>query len=155
MSGGARMWSFFPSIHPELVQAVGAVAGLRSPVVPVHRSAAILAFHGTKDRINPYGPGGTHRGNESVPDAARAWALANGITAAPAEVAVSPTLIRTTYSAEGQPGEVTLWASRGAGHTWPSGHLGLLLSILLGRTSPEIDATKSIWEFGLRDVGDP
>jgi poly(3-hydroxybutyrate) depolymerase len=31
MSGGARMPSLFASVHPELVQAAGAVAGLRSP----------------------------------------------------------------------------------------------------------------------------
>ena len=157
MSGGARMSSLFASVHPELVQAVGAVAGLRSPGVPVHRPVPILSFHGTKDRINPYGGSGTRRWNESVPDAARAWALANCVTAPPAEVAVSPTLTRTTYGAEGQPGEVTLWTSRGAraGHTWPGGHLGLLLSLFLGRTSREIDATKSIWEFGLRHAGDP
>ena len=155
MSGGARMSSLFASVHPELVQAVGAVAGLRSPGVPVHRPVPILSFHGTSDRINPYGGSGTQRWNESVPDAARAWALANGITAPPAEVAVSPTLTRTTYGAEGQPGEVTLWTSRGAGHTWPGGHLGLLLSLYLGRTSREIDATKSIWDFGLRHVADP
>lgn len=68
---------------------------------------------------------------------------------------MSPTLTRTTYGAEGQPGEVTLWTSRGAGHTWPGGHLGLLLSLFLGRTSREIDATKSIWEFGLRHADDP
>jgi polyhydroxybutyrate depolymerase len=155
MSGGARMSSLFASVHPELVQAVGAVAGLRSPGVPVHRSVPILSFHGTNDRINPYGGSGTQRWNESVPDAARAWALANGITDPPTEVAVSPTLTRTTYGAEGQPGEVTLWTSRRAGHTWPGAHLGLLLSLFLGRTSREIDATKSIWEFGLRHAGDP
>jgi polyhydroxybutyrate depolymerase len=155
MSGGARMSSLFASVHPELVQAVGAVAGLRSPGVPVHRSVPILSFHGTKDRINPYGGSGTQRWNESVPAAARAWALANGITDPPTEVAVSSTLTGTTYGSEGQPGEVTLWTSRGAGHTWPGGHLGLMLSLSLGRTSREIDATKSIWEFGLRHADDP
>jgi poly(3-hydroxybutyrate) depolymerase len=50
---------------------------------------------------------------------------------------------------------LTLWTSRKAGHTWPGGHLGLLLSLFLGRTSREIDATKSIWEFGLRHADDP
>lgn len=155
MSGGARMSSLFASVHPELVQAVGAVAGLRSPGVAVQRSVPILSFHGTKDRVNPYGGSGTQRWNESVPDAARAWALANGNTDPPTEVAVSSTLTRTTYGAEGQPGEVTLWTSDGAGHTWPGGHLGLMLSLSLGRTSKEIDATKSIWEFGLRHADDP
>jgi polyhydroxybutyrate depolymerase len=155
MSGGARMSCLFASVHPELVQAVGAVAGLRSPGGPVHRSVPILSFHGTNDRINPYGGSGTQRWNESVPDAARAWAQTNGITDPPTEVAVSPTLTRTTYGAEGQSGEVTLWTSRKAGHTWPGGHLGLLLGLFLGRTSREIDATKSIWEFGLHHAGDP
>ena len=155
MSGGARMSSRFASVHPELVQAVGAVAGLRSPGGPVHRAVSILSFHGTKDRINPYGGRGTQRWNESVPEAAQAWALANGITDPPEEVAVSPSLTRTTYGSEGQPGEVTLWTSRGAGHTWPGGHLGLLLTLFLGRTSREIDASESIWEFGVRHADDP
>jgi polyhydroxybutyrate depolymerase len=153
MSGGARMSSLFASVHPELVQAVGAVAGLRSPSVAPHRSVPILSFHGTKDKINPYAGSGTQRWNESVPEAARAWALANGITDAPTEVAVSPTLTRTTYGAPGQLGEVTLWTSRGAGHSWPGGHLGVMLSLYLGRTSKEIDATTSIWEFGLLHAG--
>jgi polyhydroxybutyrate depolymerase len=155
MSGGARMSSLFASVRPELVQAVGAVAGLRSPTAALHRSVPIVAFHGTKDRINPYEGSGTQRWNESVPDAARAWAIANGIASPPEEVAVSPTLTRTTYGAEGQPGEVTLWTSQGAGHTWPGSHLGLLLRLFLGRTSREIDAARSIWEFGRRHADDP
>lgn len=155
MSGGARMSSLVASVHPELVQAVGAVAGLRSPGVQPQRSVPILAFHGTSDRINPYTGSGTQRWNESVPDAARAWALANGIATPAVEVAVSPTLTRTTYGAEGQPGEVTLWTSQGAGHTWPGAQLGLLLRLFLGRTSREIDATQLIWEFGRRHADDP
>ena len=39
MSGGARMSSLFASVHPELVQVVGAVAGLRSPGAAVQRSS--------------------------------------------------------------------------------------------------------------------
>ena len=149
------MSSHFASVHPELVQAVGAVAGLRAPVGPVRRPVPIISFHGTKDRINPYDGSGTQRWNESVPDAAKVWALANGIAARATEVAVSPTLTRTTYGEEGQPGEVTLWTSRGAGHTWPGAHLGPVASLFLGRTSREIDATKTIWEFGLRHTDDP
>ena len=92
MSGGARMSSLFASVHPEIVEAVGAVAGLRSPGVPARRSVPILSFHGTNHRINPHEGSDTQRWNESVPDAARAWAQANGITGPPAEVAVSRTL---------------------------------------------------------------
>lgn len=155
MSGGARMSSLFASVHPDLVQAVGAVAGLRSPDASVSRAVPILSFHGARDRINPYWGSGTQRWNESVPEAAQRWAVANGITSRPREVAVSPTLTRTTYGAEGQPGEVTLWTSRDAGHTWPGARLGPLLWLFLGRTSGEIDATQTIWEFGLQHAGDP
>jgi poly(3-hydroxybutyrate) depolymerase len=40
---------------------------------------------------------------------------------------------------------VTLWVSRGAGHTWPGSRLPIALRLLLGRTSHEIDATEELW----------
>ena len=61
---------------------------------------------------------------------------------------------RTTYGAEGEPGEVTLFTSKGAGHTWPGGHLGLFLRLFLGRTSTEIDATTRIWDFDRAHTGE-
>ena len=148
MSGGARMACHFAWHHAERVSMVGAVAGLRAgtgsgPSQPV----PVLAFHGTADRINPYGGGGTPRWDESVPDAARRWALANGLGDAPSETSVSKTLTRTTYGVEGGQGEVTLWTAQGAGHTWPGARLGLLLRLFLGRTTMEIDATERIWSF--------
>ena len=79
MSGGARMACHFASSYPDEVSMVGAVAGLRSPDGPAGgRPVPVLAFHGTADRINPYDGSGTARWRESVPDAARAWAEANG-----------------------------------------------------------------------------
>jgi hypothetical protein len=35
------------------------------------------------------------------------------------------------------------------------GRISGLLGLFLGRTSREIDASKSIWEFGLRHADDP
>jgi polyhydroxybutyrate depolymerase len=148
MSGGARMSCVLAAARADLVSAVGAVAGLRSggrhtPIRPV----PILAFHGTADRINPYLGGNTPRWDESVEESARHWAAVNGMPEQPEVVAVSPTLTRTTYGAEGEPGEVTLFTSKGAGHTWPGGHPGLFLRLFLGRTSTEVDATSRIWDF--------
>ncbi len=148
MSGGARMASHFAWHHPERVRMVGAVAGLRAGTGdPPSQPVPVLAFHGTADRINPYGGGGTPRWDESVREAARRWAVANGLGDAPSETSVTRTLTQTTYGVEGGPGEVTLWTARGAGHTWPGAHLGLLLRLLLGRTNMEIDATERIWSF--------
>jgi polyhydroxybutyrate depolymerase len=154
MSGGARMSCVLAAARADLVSAVGAVAGLRfdghhTPTRPV----AILAFHGTADRINPYRGGTTPRWDESVEESARHWAAVNRMPEQPEVVAVSPTLTRTTYGTEGQPGEVTLFTSKGAGHTWPGGHLGLFLRLFLGRTSTEIDATSRIWDFARAHAG--
>jgi polyhydroxybutyrate depolymerase len=148
MSGGARMSCVLAAARADLVSSVGAVGGLRSgdghiPTRPV----PVLAFHGTADRINPYLGGNTPRWDESVEESARHWAAANRVPEQPEVVALSPTLTRTTYGAEGKPGEVTLFTSKGAGHTWPGGHLGLFLRLVLGRTSREIDATAKIWDF--------
>jgi polyhydroxybutyrate depolymerase len=109
--------------RPDLVSAVGAVAGLRfeGDHVPV-RPVPILAFHGTADRINPYKGGNTPRWDQSVEESARQWAVANRVLHQPEVVAVSPTLTRATYGVEGNPGEVTLFTSKGAGHTWPGAH---------------------------------
>jgi polyhydroxybutyrate depolymerase len=155
MSGGARMSCVLAAARADLISAVGAVAGLRSGGrhTPT-RAVPILAFHGTADRINPYRGGNTPRWDESVEESARHWAAANGMPEQPAVVAVSPTLSRTTYGAEGEPGEVTLLTSKGAGHTWPGGHLGLFLRLFLGRTSTEIDATSTIWDFAQAHAGE-
>lgn len=35
----------------------------------------------------------------------------------------------------------------GGGHTWPGARAGLIADMILGRTTPEIDASKEIWDF--------
>ncbi|HEX3723420.1 MAG TPA: PHB depolymerase family esterase [Nitrolancea sp.] len=154
MSGGARMSCVFASKHAELVAAVGAVGGLRAPSIatPVRR-VPVIAFHGTADRINPYAGGLDERWDESVPEATRRWAMANGVAETSSEARIGKSLTRTTYGVEGQPGEVTLWTIDGAGHIWPGGSARLFLRLLLGPVSQEINATDEIWRFYQRHVG--
>ena len=67
------------------VRVLGAVAALRMPAVArLDHPLRVVAFHGTRDRFNPYGGGPTARWNESVLDAASAWARANGHSPDPA-----------------------------------------------------------------------
>lgn len=146
MSGGARMSSLFASSHPDQVLLLGAVAGLRAPARPnIGQPVRVVAFHGTADRINPFAGGTTSRWYESVPDAAKAWAAAEGRHTGPHVDEVSSTLTRYSFGADDEPGAVTLWVSKGAGHTWPGTRLPLLLRLYLGRTSQEVDATAEIW----------
>jgi polyhydroxybutyrate depolymerase len=146
MSGGARMSSWFAARHPETVMVLGAVAGLRAPPVGIlERPVRVVAFHGTSDRINPFGGSGTVRWDQSVTDAASAWARANGHRTEAVQEPVTPRVTRLDFGDEDEPGAVTLWVCQGAGHTWPGSRLPIFLKLFLGQTSHEVDATAEIW----------
>jgi len=152
------MASRFASLHPESVRALGAVAGLRAPAqTRLAHPLQVVAFHGTADRINPFAGSGTERWDESVPDAAVAWARALGLASEPARHELTDHLTRMDFGNSTQGPAVTLFVSQGAGHTWPGSRLRLVpvsplfplsplfLRLILGRTSKEIDATTEIW----------
>lgn len=146
MSGGARMASRFSSSGRTPVRVLGAVAGLRRPAVERLASPVrVVAFHGTRDRINPYDGGRTARWDESVLDAAAAWAWANGHPPEPELTEVTGSLTRLSYGPQDDPGAVTLWVCRGAGHTWPGTRLPLGLRLFLGKVSDDVDATAEVW----------
>ena len=145
MSGGARMASRFSSSGRNVVGVLGAVAGLRMPAVErLDHPVRVVAFHGTRDRVNPYRGGRTARWSESVLDAASAWAQANGHSPEPQQE-FSQALTRLSYGPRDDPGAVTLWVCDGAGHTWPGTRLTLGLRLLLGKVSYDVDATAEIW----------
>jgi polyhydroxybutyrate depolymerase len=155
------MASRFASLHPGSVRVLGAVAGLRAPTqTQLEHPLRVVAFHGTADRLNPFAGSSTERWDESVPDAAAAWARALGLPSEPTRQALTAHLTRMDFGDPSGVAAVTLFVSRGAGHTWPGSRLplfppfpGFLLSPLsplflrlaLGRTSKEIDATTQIW----------
>jgi polyhydroxybutyrate depolymerase len=149
MSGGARMASRFASLHPEAVQVLGAVAGLRAPAQAwLEHPLRVRAFHGTADRLNPFAGSGTERWNESLPDAAAAWARALRLPSEPSRQELTGHLTRIDFGDPNETAAVTLVVARGAGHTWPGSRLPLFplsLRVILGRTSHEIDATTEIW----------
>jgi polyhydroxybutyrate depolymerase len=164
MSGGARMASRFASLHPESVHVLGAVAGLRAPAqTPLEYPLRVVALHGIADRLNPFAGSGTERWNESVPDAAAAWARALGLATEPTQQELTDHLTRVDFGDPNDVVAVTLFVSRGAGHTWPGSRLPLFSSfavsplsplfrrLILGRTSREINATTEIW----RATGQP
>jgi polyhydroxybutyrate depolymerase len=146
MSGGARMASRFSASGRHPVQVLGAVAGLRDPAVDrLGSPVRVLAFHGTRDRMNPYAGGNTTRWNESVLDAAAAWARANGHSSDPDRTEITDAVTRLSYGAQDDPNSVTLWVCAGAGHTWPGTRLPLFIRLFLGRVSYDVDATTEIF----------
>ncbi len=71
------MASYYSASHSVDVAAIAAVAGLRAPSESPALPVRVLAFHGLRDRINPYAGGFDVRWRESVVEAAVAWAKAN------------------------------------------------------------------------------
>ena len=125
---------------------LGAVAGLRAPVRDrLEHPLRAVAFHGTADRINPFGGSGTERWGESVSDAAAAWARAFGLASQPIHKELTSHLMRVDFGDTRNAAAVTLFVSQGAGHTWPGSRLPVFMRLILGRTSMDIDATSEIW----------
>lgn len=150
--------------RPELL-AGGAVLGAQQPApdnfllpeLPVVPKPVIL-FHGTKDRIVPYG-GGTMAAWArfafkvggamlSSPDTAAYFAARNGITAPPVTVDLprgggKTAMSRTDHRQDGRP-PVTLYTVHGGGHTIPGARPS---PALMGRTGTDVHATDAIAEF--------
>jgi polyhydroxybutyrate depolymerase len=124
------------------------------PVVP----KPVLFFHGTKDRVVPYGGGHMPTWARyafkvggamlSAPDTAAFFAARNGITAAPVTAdlpyrAGEPgrtSVSRTTYRQDGH-APVTLYTVHGGGHTIPGATPS---PRLMGRTATDVHVTEEI-----------
>jgi len=124
------------------------------PAVP----KPVVLFHGTKDRLVPYGGGQMAAwarftfkvGGEmlSAPETAAYFAARNGITAPPVTAELPSrggrtSVSRTDYRQDGhQP--VTLYTVHGGGHTIPGPKPS---PALMGRTTADVHASRAIAEF--------
>lgn len=126
-----------------------------TPTQPV----SVLMIHGTADEFVPYG-GGRVRGPVdgyvlSVQGTVDRWLTADGcterspvVTALPAEGAEGLRVRCESYGACNGGSAVVLYTVEGGGHTWPGGQMpGPLAQRVLGPTSKDFDATRTIWEF--------
>src|SRR6185295_7621309 len=87
------------------------------------RAVPMIAFHGTADRLAPYG-GGTSlaaRGHvfPSIPTFTAAWARRNHCGATPVESPVAADVTRLAYTGCADDADVVLYTLHGAGHLWP------------------------------------
>jgi hypothetical protein len=78
---------------------------------PASHPLRVVAFHGTADRLNPFAGSSTERWDESVPDAAAAWARALGLPSEPT-VRRSPLTSREWTSATPVGWQPSLCSSR-------------------------------------------
>ncbi len=147
VSGGGRMASRLGCALSDRIAAVAPVAGVRFLTPCQSRAAPVITFHGTKDTVNPYPPGGgglnKHWGRDGVEDSLQKWAEHNGCQAPPTVVRKSSEVTKVFYSECADNADVILYRVEGGGHTWP----GSRVKIPYGKTTEDIDATELFLNF--------
>ena len=151
-SNGAGMAYRFASERPELLAAVGVMAGhlaeglrdLRSPV-------SLIAISGDRDPFAPLegGEAGTPRLKMRTRPArlnSSDWAKANGLPDDPQSVRDDEALLVRQWGPNEAGTEVRWIVVRNHGHAWAGGSESLPESII-GPGSTALDATREMWEF--------
>lgn len=118
-------------------------------LAPLCKDAPIrpmVIFHGTADRVVPYGGGTVATGQglrtKGAEGNAAAWAEHNRCDPKPTTEHLSSEVTRISWS--GCEAPVVLYRIEGGGHTWPGSRFAVER---LGHTTKQIDASKVMWEF--------
>ena len=123
--------------------------------LPPVRPVSILHLHGTNDEFVPYNGGVGRRSLTktpfvSVPDSVAAWVRWNNCDAEPRVEPLSPTeddgthVVWHRYEGGLEGSRVWLGEIVGGGHTWPGRPSEMSF---LGKTTANLDANASIWDF--------
>lgn len=149
LSNGGGMSFVLSCELSDRIAAVGMVAGAYmypwESCQPARPVPAVL-FHGTADPVVPYLGGPSHSFDlpfPSIPEWAAEYARRNGCAASPQEIA--PTGAVRGLRWKDCAADVVFFTIDGGGHTWPGGEP--LPEFITGPTSPDIDATRVMWEF--------
>lgn len=159
ISNGAMMSYRLACEAPGAVAGIGVIAGAMPATLEGKcsgtRAVAVLAVHGTEDRLVPFD--GT-KGLLSVPASVSLWAGRAGCSepaAATASDTVRDGTIVEHLAYAGCSAPVELYTIRGGGHTWPGGPRVRVR--ILGRTTRELNAAEVLWRFfdQGRSIGSP
>jgi len=155
-SNGALMTERLGCELADILAGIAPVSGsLPKKIASSCTPARPIPFHliyGTADPLSPYNGGALKsEGGEvlSVKEALAFWAGINGCSVPaeerlPSEADDGTQVIKTTYQCTKVP--TVLYSIEGGGHAWPPSSFGLL-SFITGKSSKNLDATKTIWEF--------
>ena len=151
LSNGGGMSFLLACKLSERIAAIGTVAGAYAtpwsecdPTRPV----PLIAFHGDSDPIVPYQGGKQSRFDTtfpSIPDWIQMYAQRNACAGEPLYLPVSDTVSGVRYTSCSQDAEVVFYTIQGGGHTWPGGEP--IPEWIAGYTTPDINATRVMWEF--------
>lgn len=149
LSNGGGMSFLLACTMSGRIAAVGLVSGAYllpweecAPARPV----PAIVFHGTDDPIVPFegGPSGPFNVPlPSIPEWVGALARRNGCDGPPRELPISDEVTGLQFT--DCEADVVFYTIAGGGHTWPGGEA--LPEFIAGRTTYDIDATRTMWEF--------
>ncbi len=148
LSNGGGMSFVLACALSDRIAAVGIVAG----ALPASwescrpgRPVPVMIFHGTDDPIVPYAGGHFRRVGAlpPIPEWAAALARRYGCSQSPRTIPAIGAVSGIEYT--GCKADVIFYTIQGGGHTWPGGKP--LPVWITGRTSMDIDATGTLWEF--------
>jgi polyhydroxybutyrate depolymerase len=149
MSDGGAMTSVLACVASNRFAAFGAVAVIL--FVPAcnaqKRPIAITAFSGTADPVVPFNGGkvkccgGAQLG--AAPTAMADWAAHDGCDKTFTDTSLGTEVTRRRWSNCKNGAAVVFYIIVGGGHTWP----GSIAIPRLGKTTKQIDASNTIWDF--------
>jgi polyhydroxybutyrate depolymerase len=161
-SNGAGMAYKLASERPELIAAIGVVAG-RFPAARIEglsSPVSLLAICGERDRLAPLDGGAVSVGSDTgmsrpMRTYASEWARANGLADEPRSLREDAAVSALAWGPNAAGVEVRWLVVKGHGHAWPchaeqtprSWLAGLVTSPLMGPTSHALDATSEMWAF--------
>jgi polyhydroxybutyrate depolymerase len=161
MSNGAMFTHRLACELSSKIAGFAPVAGTMPEVVQANcatpKPVSFVIIHGTEDRFAPYRGGPTRKGGGGVvlsaPDTAKFWAAKAGCGSAPTTTQLPDVasddgtrVTKIEYGGCGGGSNVVFYSVEGAGHTWPGGWQ-YLPPVLVGKTSKDLNAAKTIWEF--------
>ena len=155
LSNGAMMCYRLAAELSGRIAAIAPVSGtLALDQWAPDRPVPVLHFHGTADRIVPFGgPGENMRkllAFKSVADTIRLCREANHCSVEPETVQIPDTIddgttvVRSTYAPEDTGAEVVLYTIENGGHTWPGQSPP---NRFLGKSTKDVAANDVIWDF--------
>jgi polyhydroxybutyrate depolymerase len=144
ISLGAKAAVVTACAHPDRIAAVALVA---YEAAPAGCALPVVAFHGTADRVVPYGRGAGYdvllpSMTVRIPPAQtsmRAWAKQSGCSPQPRVRTIGSDVRRWVFPDCRRGLGVELYAIAGGGHTWPGSPVDVPY---LGRVTRTVDATK-------------
>jgi polyhydroxybutyrate depolymerase len=151
LSNGGGMSFLLACRLSERIAAIGLVGGaylLPWTEYTPKRPVPAIVFHGTSDPLVPF-HGGPSRLIEipfpDVPQWVQSLAERNRCQSNPVPLPVTGSASGLCYRGRTGNADVVFYAVAGGGHSWPGGEE--IPTFLVGKTVPDVDATRLMWDF--------